>query len=324
MINSTQEIVVSVICLTYNHKDFIKTALEGFVKQQTSFRFEVIVHDDASTDGTTEIVQEYAEKYPNIIVPIFQTQNQHSLGVHIVDTYVVPVVKGKYIAICEGDDYWCDEKKLQRQVVFLEEHQDYVACAHNTLVYNYDTKEQWYWSDATEDCTLKTTDIIRWKIKGTFHTSSIMYRAEYLTRPCEFNLDEVGDYPLAIWLAISGKIYFFSETMSVYRIGVPGSYTKRIHSGNSQEKIKEHYLNRIRMLSQIDKYTDERYHGVISEVCEGLWVDIYTIDKNYHQLLKKHFQYISNNFSIKAKIILMLKVFFPKVWDLYVRRKATK
>ena len=107
--------VVSIVCHTFNHVNFLKDALNGFLMQETNFPFEIILHDDASTDGTTEIVKEYSEKYPSIITPIIQTENQWSKG-NTPRVFTFPNVNGKYIALCEGDDYWISPKKLQTQI----------------------------------------------------------------------------------------------------------------------------------------------------------------------------------------------------------------
>src|SRR5690606_38740497 len=115
-----------------NHAPFIKQCLEGFLMQKCDFEYEILIHDDASTDGTIEIIREYESNYPAIIKPIIQKENQWSKGVRgMNDTYNFSRAQGKYIAFCEGDDYWTDPFKLQKQVNLLEDNPDIVLCSHN-------------------------------------------------------------------------------------------------------------------------------------------------------------------------------------------------
>ena len=129
--------LVSICCITYNHEDYITDAIESFLMQKTNFDFEIIIHDDASTDKTAEIVREYEKQYPGIIKPIYQTENQYSRGIK-VEMFCFVKTKGKYIAFCEGDDYWIDENKLQKQVDFMETHSEYSLCTHAARTVNYD------------------------------------------------------------------------------------------------------------------------------------------------------------------------------------------
>lgn len=125
--------MVSIRCQTFNHADYIDDAIRGFLIQETSFPFEIVIHDDASTDGTSAIIKEYSDRYPRIIKPICQKENQWSRGLrpmHFMD----PVCKGKYVAMCEGDDYWTDPNKLTTQVEFLEENPDYVISGHDAFI----------------------------------------------------------------------------------------------------------------------------------------------------------------------------------------------
>ena len=128
MNQDNKDILVSISCITYNHAPYIRECLDGFMMQQTNFPFEVLIHDDASTDGTTEIIREYAEKYPDIIKPLYEEENQWVKGRRGSAVFNFPRAQGKYIALCEGDDYWTDPLKLQKQVDFLESHPDYVMC----------------------------------------------------------------------------------------------------------------------------------------------------------------------------------------------------
>ena len=126
----TQCPLVSISCLTYNHAPYLRQCLDGFVMQITSFPIEILIYDDASGDGTQNIIEEYQKKYPDIIKPIYQTENQYSKGVKVGFVYNYSRAKGEYIAFCEGDDYWTDPYKLQKQIDFLECYSDYVICSH--------------------------------------------------------------------------------------------------------------------------------------------------------------------------------------------------
>jgi glycosyltransferase involved in cell wall biosynthesis len=117
--------LVSIICVTYNHGKYISKALDGFIMQETSFPFEIIVHDDASKDNTAAIIKEYELKYPDLVVTIYQKENQFSKKVDIGTEFIFPKARGKYIAFCEGDDCWTDPRKLQKQADFLEANSQY-------------------------------------------------------------------------------------------------------------------------------------------------------------------------------------------------------
>lgn len=131
------EVLVSISCITYNHSAYIRQCLDGMLMQQTTFGFEILIHDDCSTDGTDDIIREYASKYPQIIKPLFEEENQYQQGKPIgTAVWNLPRAKGKYIAICEGDDYWTDPLKLQKQVDFMEANPEYVLCCHRYKIYN--------------------------------------------------------------------------------------------------------------------------------------------------------------------------------------------
>jgi len=134
MTDDQEDVMVSIICLTYNHENYIADAIEGFLMQETDFRYEILIHDDASTDSTAEVIRSYEKKYPHLIKPVYQKVNQYSKNIKISPTFIYPNAKGKYIAICEGDDYWTDPKKLQIQFDCLENNPDVVCCYHNDCV----------------------------------------------------------------------------------------------------------------------------------------------------------------------------------------------
>ncbi len=213
------ELLVSIRCITYNHEPYIRQCLEGFVMQKANFRFEAIVHDDASTDGTADIIREYAEKYPDIIKPIYETENQYSKHDGSIRRIMDEHMHGKYIAICEGDDYWTDPLKLQKQVDFLEAHPDYSLCFHNATVHyeKGDKTDQVFADYETGEFTRKQL-CENWLAP----TASFVYRKNILESEL-YNIVSIskklmyGDLPLIICASYYGKIWGFNETMSIYR-----------------------------------------------------------------------------------------------------------
>lgn len=126
--------LLSICCLTYNHARFIRECLDAFLQQETTFPVEIIVHDDASTDGTADIVASYRARHPSLIRAILQTENQRSQGLAPLGSFVIPLARGRYIATCEGDDYWVDPRKLHKQVQFLASNPGYVVCYHDAKI----------------------------------------------------------------------------------------------------------------------------------------------------------------------------------------------
>ncbi len=231
---------VSVICLVYNMEKYLRNAFDSFVMQKVNFPLEVIVHDDASTDGSADIIREYASKYPDLFVPVLQTENQYSRNIPITPNFIFPRVRGKYIAMCEGDDYWTDPLKLQKQYDFLESHPDYSFCAHaaRRIDISGRTPDKII-GPMTESGTVETADIIYRNAQGMYVTAnSMMYPFEYArTKPEDMKVPKVGDKPMVTWLATKGPMYFFGEEMSVYRYNHPTSWTSRNHFAGDSKKI---------------------------------------------------------------------------------------
>ena len=201
----SEEIKVSVICFAYNHEPFIRKCLDGFIMQKTNFKFEVLINDDASIDGTAQIIREYAEKYPDIIKPIYQKENQFSKGISIGATFLYPKVAGKYIAFCEGDDYWTDPEKLQIQVDFLESHPDFIGCFHKSVRRDVKTDKDLSFMPTQEALKGKTVFTIKDTRHGYFiETPSVMYRFG------KYKEEILNDFPTNILNSDSWHIYFFS------------------------------------------------------------------------------------------------------------------
>ena len=221
-------IMVSICCLTYNHAPYIRECLDGFLKQQVNFPMEIIVHDDASTDGTQDILREYKEKYPDLFHLILQTENQYSKGRNIIVDYLFREIKGEYFAFCEGDDYWTDSHKLQKQVDFLETHSDYSLCCHLTPVYlqkerlivNRESPKQ---IDGDSDVSFSLVDWVNWGY--FFQTSSVVGRVSSLDMLFLSSFKVCKDLHLFYSLLEFKKGYFIKTPMSVYRVHDVGAWS---------------------------------------------------------------------------------------------------
>jgi len=216
------KVIVSVCCLSYNHHAYIRECLEGFVLQKTDFAFEVLIYDDASTDETANIIREYEKKHPDIIKPIYQTENQYSKGVGVTRKYNFARAKGKYIAMCEGDDYWIDPLKLQKQVDFLEANEEYGVVHSDANVYFENTRK------LVENINkLNNRNLVNFDnpaegiILGSYsiYTLTSLFRISLLDNidmksPRKF---EMGDLPLWLTFTKFTKFYYIDEPMAVYR-----------------------------------------------------------------------------------------------------------
>lgn len=219
--------VVSIACITYNHARFIRDALDGFVMQKTNFPFEILVNDDASTDGTTDIVREYESKYPDLFRCVYHTENQWGKKDPLKD-FLLPLVRGKYVALNEGDDYWTDENKLQKQVDFMESHPDFSVCFHPVTV---------HWDDDSKPDSIFPTAGLRFNktvltlddlLKHNFiQTNSVLYRWRFHTDSLDLIPNDIlpGDWFLHLLQAQVGKIGFLPDVMGVYRRSSGGLWT---------------------------------------------------------------------------------------------------
>ncbi len=214
------EIAVSILCITYNHGPFIRDALESFVRQKTNFAFEVLIHDDASTDGTADIIYEYEHKYPHIFRCIYQKENIWGKKDAFLD-FLMPMVRGKYVAINEGDDYWCDDLKLQKQFDFMEAHPEFSVCFHPVRVHF----DNGLYPDSIfppakfrfNKEVLSLSDLLK---HNFIQTNSVMYRWRFHAENADKLIPRCilpGDWYLHLVHAQIGKIGFLPEIMSVYR-----------------------------------------------------------------------------------------------------------
>jgi hypothetical protein len=243
--------LVSISVITYNHEKYIRQCLDGILMQNVDFPYEVLVHDDASPDGTADIIREYEAKYPGIIKPIYQTENQYSQG-KPVSKFNFDRARGKYLAFCEGDDYWTDPGKLQKQVDFLERHPEYIATAHRVNVINErgETIDLPGFSDIVEH-VYTIDEYFKPPHPGKLPSqlASLVMRNVFLTldphiQDMFYSCNALGDRKLSLLLVMMGDTYCFSEAMTTYRyITSEGtSWSAQMHGKNLSYAIYKRSL----------------------------------------------------------------------------------
>lgn len=320
-IEKLERILVSIHCTTYNHEDYIADAIESFLMQQTNFKYELLIHDDASTDRTAEIIKEYEQKYPDLIKPIYQVENQLSKGVSVTHLNFKRA-KGKYIAICEGDDYWTDPKKLQKQIDYMESHPECSLCVHaGHVVSAGDKRKKWNNRPNKGDKSFTIEEVIAGG-GDLFLTNSMVFQTEFSQlRPTYLEKAPVGDYPLTINLSLQGKVHYLDEFMSAYRTGVTNSWTARNFS--SIENRSKHFDEIALMLDELNEYTNYQYGDVITETkCRNRFVLL--LEQREFKVAKSgEFEEFYKKLGIKRRMIIFLTRYLPRVFNTlrYFKRK---
>lgn len=263
-----KEVLVSVVCNTYNHEKYIKDALDGFLTQKTDFQYEIVLYDDASTDKTADIIRKYEAIHQDIIHAIYQKENQYSKKKNFLFMREVYFTcRGKYIAFCEGDDFWIDTHKLQMQVDFLEKHSDYILTAHNAIRLNC--------GDGTIDAinpydcdkTLSPKEIIM-QYHGNIPTASMVMRTDVLKKIDDLFWEyDVDDWLFQLACIPRGKIYYFDRIMSLYRYKHKDSWTATWEE--DLQKHFEHGFGMIEFLERYNKYTNSIYEKHIVTRIQG-------------------------------------------------------
>lgn len=312
-----QEFMVFVSCMTYNQRLYIKETLDGFCMQQTKFPFVCCIMDDASNDGEQEVIKQYLEEHfddansitPNETDDYFQVFVQHKANKncffvvfyfkynhHQIKKSKLNYIlewrnKSKYSATCEGDDYWIDPMKLQKQVDFMETHPNHSLCfcAHRELFPSGETKDVFRYEDNKEECSMR--DIILGG-GGYMATNSMLYRnSMYVPYSTWVKNCPVGDLPLMLTLAHKGLVGYLADVMCVYRRAAKGSWTQKMASDIKNRRI--HHYAILDMWDQFDKYSNYQYHNIIAKKKR--------INKNAHR------KDVLRTIILKAKSILSCK-----------------
>lgn len=249
--------VVSICCITYNHAPYIEDTLEGFLNQETDFPFEILIHDDASTDHTTTIIKEYEVAYPKLIKPIYQAENQYSKGYKINSEFNFPRARGEYIALCEGDDYWTDPQKLQKQVHFLDEHNAFSMTTHAVSIIDDTITKNIYNPYYPAPKTVSGFEDVLFE--HFIPTLSIVFRKACLPKAFpKFSSDVISmDKALALILTSKGLCNFTPRVMGCYRHH-DGGITK-----NKEANIKSFRKREYALYRQVFSYLQNKPESLL-------------------------------------------------------------
>ena len=307
----TDKVYVSCVCATFNQYSYIKETLDGFLAQKTDYRFEIVVHDDASTDGTSDILKDYQKKYPELIKLIIQKENQYSKGNRQVLAIALKMASGDYLAFCEGDDYWIDEFKLQKQILILDKYKDINLCVHDAYIYHDKdkvvTRQKFFTPKKDGIVSIKEV----FKFSGQFSPTASMFirKIAVSNLPDFFYKAPIDDF---FYEVITGKdgIYFMRDKMSVYRVFSEGSWSNDTLL-NIKNKI-DYNISMLKSLDQLKIILNKRESKYIKYKKQFLYYDLvncYFKQGNNKLAIYNWLCSLYGMVNLKSQIILILKLF---------------
>lgn len=322
-----QDYKVFVQCMTYNQSKYIEDALNGFALQETNFPFVCLVMDDCSTDGEQEVIRTWMQhecdmdkaecieiELANIILVPHKSNANCTFSFYLLKQNIygkgkkVPLLSpwrahSEYEALCEGDDYWTDPLKLQKQVDYMESHQDCTLCVSEVHIQTPNGEQDWRRYD--KDCIVSVEDIIKYGALW-LHTCSFVMRSNQPTeKPDYWKNCHVGDYPLEVWSGLNGHVFYFADKMATYRFHAEGSFSNRYLDQN--DRFAPGWRTEIDMLNGFDADSNYKYHKAVI-YRQTTWV--YAFIK---RLGKRSIEIMDN-----SQDVIDL---FPLRWKIYVKIK---
>jgi len=325
--------LVSICCVTYNQADTIAQALESFLAQRADVPVEILVHDDASTDGTDAILAAYAARYPDEVFPLLETENQYRKGIAMDATFNFPRAKGEYLALCEGDDYWCDPHKLKKQVAYLQANPECTFCFTNGYVAlpgetqptrpflpYYPEEAAWY---APETRRYDLGAITRLSF---IPTASFMFpRAalqkvprELLLAPCP-----AGDLRLKLLLTGVGEAAYLHEFTCVYRLGVAGS-TMAGWGTEPTEKTRERCQRVIAMLRGVNAFTHALWDSDLQRLVDDQYRVLIEAAPDRALLAEPEARRVFRRLPLARRLKTRAKMCLPQTWYRFIKRLANR
>lgn len=309
-------IAVSVLCMVYNHEKYLRECLDSLVNQKTTFTYEILVHDDASTDQSKKIIEEYYRRFPDKIVPIYESENQYSKGVMIDKEILLPKARGKYFCFCEGDDYWICSDKLQKQYDFLEKNPNYTFCVHNSIAVDRNSNKLYDILTSKDGGDLSCADFIA--NGGEFVSTNAIFSYLSLARnlPKYFNYMTL-DYFWQIYLSSCGKTYCFKDEMSAYRVESEESWTvKNVRDKEKSIVFKKKLIHGLELINEEMNY---QYDDLFKERIYVLEYAIMELTRDYKKMKEPPYNKIRKQQPLKVRMKYFLYEHFPFLFKILYR-----
>ena len=307
----SKKIMVSICCGTYNHGKYIRQALDSFINQKTNFNYEILVIDDASTDDTPDILRDYEKRYPKLIRVIYNKKNMYSTGARVF-TRMFELSKGKYISYCDGDDYYIDLNKIQKQFDYMEAHPDCGVVASNYKTYNDITGK--FKKSHLKEKDYSVEEIIEGD-GAMFATSSTFLRKSSVTALNKFYyISPFEDYVSLLNISLTSKIHVLSDYMSVYRINAVNSITTKAKTGDVVKVRKYLLAEATKMFNEFDKCTSFKYQRSTRYVLLKNEFIVAVLEKNFSKIKDNKFKDLYKTGNFKSRFLYFNKIHFPRIY----------
>lgn len=295
------EPLVSICCVTYNHESYIRAAIEGFLIQKTTFPFEIIIHDDASVDGTADIINDFAKKHKDQIIPILQKKNRYSQGISPSPTYVWPRARGKYIALCEGDDYWTDPDKLQIQVDALEKN-GHCDISFHPVIKKFDDNskpDEIMARHYNENLIVPSRNIILGEAVYC-PTASLVFRKSILGYFISENPKIGGSFFIKVFGSLRGGAFYINKPMGVYRKMSAGSWSERERT--NPDFFISHHTHFLGMLKQANNITEKKFDTEFNYLFQKRYETVLASRKAPAHLKRDFFKNNKDDINLKTRL----------------------
>ena len=312
-----KSVKVSVVVLVYNHERYLKKCLDSILGQITDFDFEIIVHDDASIDDSSKIILDYTKRFPKKVIPVIQTCNRYQAGIDI-RKLIAPYIKGDYVALCEGDDWWTDNSKLQTQYDYATSHPSCSLCVHAVDVYNSLGSEIVGHLSPSEVSREFNIDDILFGGGGLFGTNSMFFPAAYYLRPEIYNNWGVGDFPSLLYLASKGEVHYLPESMAAYRSNATGSWSERMQSPDYAITIYKAIADG---LNRFDEATKYEFTNRVQTVVNSYIFEIAVLESDFRKCFCSPLVQVYRKMTTRDKLRTIVRMAFPSLYRRLKNRK---